>query len=77
MEKIFDLHIEKLPEGFYLGMSDGIQDLVAQGRTISETLKIVRNVAKKIIKVQVENIESLMINNLLFKQYKQIFPFLV
>ncbi len=58
-------------------MSDGIQGLVAQGRTISETLKIVRNVAKKIIKVQVENIESLMINNLLFKQYQQIFPFLV
>jgi len=32
------LHIEKLPEGYYLATSDDIQGLVAQGRTIAETI---------------------------------------
>ena len=49
MEKLINLHIEKLPEGFYLATSDTIQGLVAQGRTISETLEIARDVAKKLI----------------------------
>jgi hypothetical protein len=31
MEHIVNLHIEKLSEGFYLGTSDDIQGLVAQG----------------------------------------------
>jgi len=52
MEKIINLHIEKLPEGFYLATSDNIQGLVAQGRTISETLEIARDVAKKLIEAQ-------------------------
>jgi len=52
MEKIINLHIEKLPEGFYLATSDTIQGLVAQGRTISETLEIARDVAKKLIEAQ-------------------------
>jgi predicted RNase H-like HicB family nuclease len=55
MEKIIDLHIEKLPEGFYLATSDTIQGLVAQGRTISETLEIARDVAKKLIEAQEGN----------------------
>ena len=38
MEKLLNLHIEKLPEGFYLATSDTIQGLVAQGRTINETI---------------------------------------
>jgi predicted RNase H-like HicB family nuclease len=49
MEKIINLHIEKLPEGFFLATSDTIQGLVVQGRTISETLEIARDVAKKLI----------------------------
>lgn len=56
MEKVIDLHIEKLPEGFYLATSDSIQGLIAQGRTISETLEIARDVAKKLIEAQ-EDIE--------------------
>ena len=32
------LHIEKLPEGYYLATSDDIQGLVAQSRTIAETI---------------------------------------
>ena len=52
MERIVNLHIEKLPEGFYLATSDNIQGLVAQGRTIAETLEIARDVAKKLLEAQ-------------------------
>jgi len=46
MEKIINIHIEKLPEGVYLATSDSVQGLVAQGRTVAETLEIARDVAK-------------------------------
>lgn len=59
-KKIIDLHIEKLPEGFYLATSDNIQGLIAQGRTIAETLEIARDVAKKLLEAQAEE----QINNL-------------
>jgi predicted RNase H-like HicB family nuclease len=45
MERIINLHIEKLPEGYYLATSDDIQGLVAQGRTIAETMEIARDVS--------------------------------
>jgi predicted RNase H-like HicB family nuclease len=46
------LHIEKLPEGGYLATSDAVQGLIAQGRTIQETLEIARDVAKKLIEAR-------------------------
>ncbi|OGU28924.1 MAG: DUF1902 domain-containing protein [Ignavibacteria bacterium GWA2_35_9] len=49
MERIVNIKIEKLPEGYYLATSDNVQGLVAQGRTISETIEIARDVAKKLI----------------------------
>ena len=49
MEKIINIHIEKLPEGYYLATSEDVQGLVAQGRTITETLEIARDVAKKLL----------------------------
>jgi predicted RNase H-like HicB family nuclease len=49
MEHMIQLHIEKLPEGVYLATSDEVQGLVAQGRTIQETIEIARDVAKKLI----------------------------
>ena len=52
MERIVTLHIEKLPEGVYLATSDDIQGLLAQGRTIQETIEIARDVAKKLIELQ-------------------------
>ncbi len=52
MEKIINLHIEKLPEGVYLATSDTIQGLIAQGRTVAETLEIARDVAKKLLEAQ-------------------------
>ena len=52
MERVLDLHIEKLPEGFYLATSEEIQGLVAQGRTITETLEIARDVAKELLEAR-------------------------
>jgi predicted RNase H-like HicB family nuclease len=54
MERIVNLHIEKLPEGVYLATSTDIQGLVAQGRTIQETLEIARDVARKLIEGRTE-----------------------
>jgi predicted RNase H-like HicB family nuclease len=55
MEKLINLHIEKLPEGYYLATSNSIQGLVAQGRTLSETLEIARDVAKKLLEDKEED----------------------
>ena len=52
MEHMIQLHIEKLPEGLYLATSDEVQGLVAQGRTIQETIESARDVAKKLIEAQ-------------------------
>jgi predicted RNase H-like HicB family nuclease len=52
MEKIIKIHIEQLPEGVYLATSDEVQGLVAQGRTINETLEIARDIAKKLLEAQ-------------------------
>ncbi|MDA3898682.1 MAG: type II toxin-antitoxin system HicB family antitoxin [Desulfobacteraceae bacterium] len=52
MERIINIHIEKLPEGVYLATSDDIQGLVAQGRTATEALEIARDVARKLIEAQ-------------------------
>lgn len=52
MEHMIQLHIEKLPEGLYLATSDEVQGLIAQGRTIQETIEIARDVAKKLIEAQ-------------------------
>ena len=52
MERIVKLHIEKLPEGLYLATSEDLQGLIAQGRTIQETIEIARDVAKKVLEAQ-------------------------
>lgn len=54
MEHIVNLHIERLPEGVYLATSDDVQGLIAQGRTIQETIEIARDVAKKLVEAQAE-----------------------
>lgn len=48
------MHIEKLPEGVYLATSDEVQGLIAQGRTLQETIEIARDVAKKLIELQAD-----------------------
>ena len=52
MERMIKIHLEKLPEGPYLATSDDIQGLVAQGRTVAETIEIARDVARKLIEEQ-------------------------
>jgi predicted RNase H-like HicB family nuclease len=54
MEYLVNLHIEKLPEGFYLATSDDMQGLVAQGKTLEETLAIASDVAKQLLQAQKE-----------------------
>lgn len=52
MERLIGLHIERLPEGVFLATSDDVQGLVAQGRTVNETLEIARDVARKLLEAQ-------------------------
>lgn len=54
MERLIAVHVEKLPEGVYLASSDDVQGLVAQGRTIAETLEIARDVARRLLEAQSE-----------------------
>ena len=54
MERIVKIHVEKLPEGLYLATSDEIQGLVAQGRTVAETMEIARDVWVEINKIEEE-----------------------
>jgi predicted RNase H-like HicB family nuclease len=58
LEQIVKIRIEKLPEGFYLATSEELQGLVAQGRTISETLEIARDVARRLLEAQSERQEA-------------------
>jgi predicted RNase H-like HicB family nuclease len=57
MELAIDIRIEELPEGLYLATSDDLPGLVAQGRTVAETLEIARDVAKKLIEARRERDE--------------------
>ncbi|OPZ10639.1 MAG: hypothetical protein BWZ07_02539 [Alphaproteobacteria bacterium ADurb.BinA280] len=64
MEHIINLHIEHLPEGVYLATSDDVPGLIAQGRTVTETLEIARDVAKKLIEAQSERAGSMRLTEL-------------
>ena len=59
MERLVNLQIEKLPEGVYLATSNNIQGLVVQGNSITETIEIARDVAKKLIEAQEQQIANL------------------
>lgn len=53
-EWLVNLHVERLPEGCYLATCDSIPGLIAQGRTVMETLEIARDVAKKLHEARLE-----------------------
>ncbi len=55
MEHIVNLHIEKLPEGFYIGTSDDVPGLAVQGCTIAETMEIARDAARQLVDAQEED----------------------
>ena len=44
--------MRKLSERLLLATSDDVQGLVAQGRTLTETVEITRNIAPKLIKLR-------------------------
>lgn len=53
-ELILSITIEPLEEGGYLATSPDLQGLVAQGRTMAETLEIAQDVARRLIESYVE-----------------------
>ena len=74
MEKIINIHIEKLPEGYFLATSDEIQGLVAQGRTISETIEIARDIVKKLFEAGREDIQT---NKFIDPAFKFDYPIVI
>jgi predicted RNase H-like HicB family nuclease len=48
-EMVIPLTVEPLEEGGYLATSPVWEDLLAQGRTVSETLEIAQDVARKLM----------------------------
>jgi predicted RNase H-like HicB family nuclease len=54
MEVAVQIHVELLPEGVFLATSEQLPGLVAQGRTVAETLEIARDVARRLIEAQQE-----------------------
>jgi predicted RNase H-like HicB family nuclease len=54
MENLINLHIEALDEGGYVATSDDVQGLVAQGRTVQETIEIAKDVARRLLEAQAE-----------------------
>ncbi|MBI5695892.1 MAG: type II toxin-antitoxin system HicB family antitoxin [Nitrospirae bacterium] len=56
MSEVFmKLHIEELDEGGYVATSPTLPGLVAQGRTVSETVEIAHDVARKLIESYIEH----------------------
>jgi predicted RNase H-like HicB family nuclease len=52
MELALRVQIEELPEGLFLATSYELPGLVAQGRTVAETLDIARDAARKLIEAR-------------------------
>jgi len=60
MREIFlEVHLESLPEGGFLATSEELPGLVAQGRTVAETLEIAQDVARKLIDSYLEHGDGL------------------
>ncbi len=58
-ELMLSIHIEPLEEGGYLATSDQLQGLVAQGRTLAETIEIAQDVARRLIESYIEHQDPL------------------
>jgi antitoxin HicB len=54
-EVLVAIRIEPLEEGGYLTTSEELQGLVAQGRTVAETMEIAQDVARKLIESCLEH----------------------
>ena len=58
-EILLNVHVEPLDEGGFLATSDDIPGLVAQGRTVAETLEIAQDVALGLIESYIEHGDEL------------------
>jgi predicted RNase H-like HicB family nuclease len=54
VELAIQVQVEELPEGVFLATSEDFPGLVAQGRTVAETLEIARDVARKLLEARRE-----------------------
>ena len=54
-EVLISINIEPLEEGGYLATSENLQGLIAQGRTIAETMEIAQDVARKLVESYIEH----------------------
>ena len=73
-EYLISIKIEELKEGSYLAKSDDLQGLIAQGRTIAETMEIAQDVARKLIESYIEHGDPLPFEYLTGKQ-KEVMRF--
>ncbi len=57
MQNQYSIHLKvlKIENGQFLAESDDVPGLVAQGRTISETVEIAQDVARKLIDSYIEH----------------------
>lgn len=58
-EALIAVQIEALPEGQFLATSEELPGLVAQGRTLQETLEIAQDVARKLVESYIEHNDDL------------------
>ena len=54
-EALVAVSVEELPEGGFLATSEDLPGLVAQGRTVAETLEIAQDVARKLVESYLEH----------------------
>ncbi|MBT9583018.1 type II toxin-antitoxin system HicB family antitoxin [bacterium] len=54
-EALVKLQIDTLEEGGYVATSEQVPGLVAQGRTLAETIEIAQDVARKILESCIEH----------------------
>jgi antitoxin HicB len=54
-ELLLSIKVEPLEEGGYLATSEDLPDLLAQGRTVAETMEIAQDVARKLIESYIEH----------------------
>ncbi|HYU17898.1 MAG TPA: type II toxin-antitoxin system HicB family antitoxin [Chloroflexota bacterium] len=58
-EVLLSVHIEPLAEGGFLATSEDLPGLVAQGRTVAETLEIAQDVALGLVESYLEHGDEL------------------
>jgi len=54
-ELLINIKLEPLEEGGYLATSKDLPDLLAQGRTVAETMEIAQDVARKLVESYLEH----------------------